>query len=270
MERARSADAFVRAPVGRWILASPTTLVFAASPELVGCFAWGRPAREDIEGMLAMFLALRSATVARSFDVVLDGSGIEGVDPAALACLLGWLTSHRAELVDRIRVQYGVIHDGMIGVLLAGILPVLGETHAFRVVRDPGEAFRALSTDGDAIFRELEALVTHARSTVPELRALRELLRSSASGSRGATIERAATTLGVSVRSLQRGLAESGTTFRDEVRDARFEEVQALLVGSDDKVATIARRAGISENALTQLVREKSGVTPAELRKRHR
>jgi len=267
MERARSHQTFLRAPVGRWLLASPVTLVFCASPELAGCIVWGRPTRDDVERLLAAFMAYRNAAIAARVDVVLDGRGVEGVDPDALAYLLSWLGAHRAELVDRIRLQYGVIHDGMIGVLLAGILPVLGETHVFRVVRDARDAFGALSTDGGAICAELEALVAQARAVPRELRELRELLRS---GSRGTTIEKAATSLRVSVRSLQRALAESDTTFRDEVRDARFAEIQGLLVGGDEKVATIARRVGISENALTRLVRDRTGVTPAELRRKHR
>ena len=267
MELARSIEAFLRAPVGRWLLASPATLVFCATPELGGCIAWGRPTRDDVERMFAALVAYRSAGVARRFVVVLDGRAIDGIDPHGLAYLLSWLRAHRAELVDRIRVQYGVIDEGLIGVLLAGILPVLGETHVFRVVRDPRDAFRALSANGDALCDELTALVADARATPRVLRGLRELLRS---GSRGATIEQAAVSMSVSVRSLQRALAESGTTFRDEVRDARFAEIQALLVGGDEKVATIARRAGVSENALTQLVRDKTGMTPAELRKKHR
>jgi AraC-like DNA-binding protein len=242
-------------------------VVYCASPVLLGCTAWGRPAVDDVERMLAAFEGYKSASVAHRFDVVLDGRAIEGVDPDALSVLLSWLAARRAELLDRLRVQYGVIADGMTGLLLSGILPMLGETHPFRVVRDTREALCALSTDGDAICDELDRVVAQARDTPKALRELRDLLRS---GSRGATIERAARSLNVSVRSLQRTLAESGTTFRDEVRDARFAEVQALLVGSDDKVAAVARRVGVSENALTQLVREKTGVTPAELRKQHR
>jgi AraC-like DNA-binding protein len=267
MERAVSFDAFAINPVGRWILSSPTMLVFCASPVLAGCVAWGRPTPDDVSRTVAAFDAYKSAFVAHRFDVVLDGRAIDGIDPDALAVLLTWLGARRTELLDRLRVQYGVIADGMTGLLLSGILPMLGETHPFRVVRDTREALRALSTDGNAICDELDRLVGQARATPWELRELRELLRS---GSRGATIERAAKSLKVSVRSLQRALAESGTTFRDEVRDARFAEVQALLVGGDDKVAAVARRVGVSENALTQLVREKAGVTPAELRKQHR
>jgi AraC-like DNA-binding protein len=267
LERAPSIDAFARSPLGRWVLCAPTAVVFCATPSLSGCVAWGRPTRDDVERIVAGFSAYSNARVAARFDVVLDGRGIEGIDPDALAVLFAWLGERRTELLDRLRVQYGVIADGMTGLSLAGILPMLGETHPFRVVRDPREALSALSPDGGAICDELDRLVAEARDLPRPLRELRELLRSS---SRGATIERVARSLKVSVRSLQRALAESGTTFRDEVRDARFAEVQALLVGGDQKVAEVARRLGVSENALTQLVREKAGVTPAELRKQHR
>src|ERR1700677_1459415 len=106
MERARSLETFLRAPVGRWILAAPTALVYCASPELGGCTAWGRPTRDDVERMLAAFVAYRSAAVAARVDLVLDARGIEGADPEAFAYLLSWLGAHRADLVDRVRLQY--------------------------------------------------------------------------------------------------------------------------------------------------------------------
>jgi AraC-like DNA-binding protein len=267
VERSPSIAAFLRDPVGRWVLASPTALVFCVSRELGGCTAWGRPTRDDIDRMLGAFLAYRSAPLARRVDLVLDGRAIEGIDPDALAHLISWLGEQRTELLLRVRVQYGVIAEGMTGVLLAGILPVLGATHDFHVVRAPREAFRALSPDGDAICDEVETLVAHARETPRAVRELRDHLRSV---SPGTSIENAARALHVSVRSLQRALSDSGTTFRDEVRDARFAEAQALLLGGDEKIATIARRVGLSENALTQLARDKTGLTPAELRKKHR
>src|SRR6185312_13971729 len=115
MERAPSLETFLRSPVGRWIPASPTAIVYCVSPELCGCIAWGRPTRDEVGRLLATFMAHRSPAVAPRFDVVLDGRGIEGADPEAFAHLLSWLATHRAELADRIRLQYGVINDGMIG-----------------------------------------------------------------------------------------------------------------------------------------------------------
>ncbi len=259
-------SAFLRDPVGSWLVASPTAVVFCAASDLCGCTAWGRPSRADVERLLEVFGGFRHPKLAARFDVILDGRAIEGVDPDALQLLIAWLDERKTELAARVRVQYGVIADTLVGVTLAGILPVLGETHDYRVVRDPREAFRDLSPAWEALADEVDAAVAQARGAPRELRELRDLLRARAA----ATIETAARALGVSVRTLQRVLQEGGTTFRDEVRDARFGAARELLVHGDDKVAAIARRVGLSENALARLVREKTGVTPAELRKRHR
>jgi AraC-like DNA-binding protein len=267
VERSISVRAFLRDPVGRWVVAAPTMVVFCPARDLCGCTAWGRPSREDTARLLEVFGAFRHPSVAARFDLVLDGRAIEGVDPDALQALIAWLDACKSELAARVRVQYGVIADTLAGVTLAGILPVLGDTHAFRVVRDPRDAFRDLSPTGEAVADEVDAAVAVARGAPRELRELRDLLHARAGG---ATIQSAARALGVSVRTLQRLLREKGTTFRDEVRDARFDAARELLVHGDDKVAAIARRVGLSENALARLVRDRTGATPAELRKRHR
>jgi AraC-like DNA-binding protein len=267
VERSISVRAFLRDPVGRWVVASPTMIVFCAAKDLCGCTAWGRPSREDTARLLEVFGGFRHPSIAPRFDVVLDGRAIEGIDPEALQALIAWLDACKSELAARVRVQYGVIADSLVGVTLAGILPVLGDTHAFRVVHDPKDAFRALSPAGEAIAEEVYAAVGVARGTPRELRELRDLLHARAGG---ATIQSAARALRVSVRTLQRLLRERGTTFRDEVRDARFDAARELLVHGDAKVAAIAGRVGLSENALARLVRDKTGATPAELRKRHR
>jgi AraC-like DNA-binding protein len=269
VERSPSLDAFLRDPIGRWFSSSERVLVFCAGPSLGGAVAWGRPTRDDTERLLRAFEGgFRHPKVAPTFDVVLDGRAIEGVDPDGLEALLGWLAAQQAELATRIGLQFGVIADTVVGVTLAGILPTLGDTHRFRVVRDPREAFRALSKDGDALCDALERAVALVRSVPRELGELREKLR--AGGVARASLASLARALGVSPRTLQRVLQETGTTFRDEVRDARFAVASALLVDGDEKIAGVARRVGLSETALTELVREKTGATPAELRRRSR
>lgn len=267
MERSPSVDQFLGDPVGRWVIASSSSVVFCAAPDLAGCVTWGRPTREETEVVLRTFDGVFHPALASRVDVILNGRDIEGIDPDALRLLLDWLVARKARLASRVRLQFGVIADGLVGVTLAGILPVLGEHHEFRVVRDAREAFRALSPAGDALCDEVEGIVATARGAPRELRELRELLRSRATE---ATLEVAARALALSERTLQRILKDHGTTFTSELRDARFAVAYERLVQSDEKVIAVAARVGLSENALTQLVREKTGVTPAELRKRSR
>ena len=260
-------DEFLGDPVGRWSVVASSVLVFFASPTLGGCVAWGRPSLDDTRRVLEVFEAFRHPTIAPRFDVVVDGRGVQGVDPEALAALVGWLDAHKGELTTRVRLQLGVVDDTMVGFALSGILPVLGDTHSFRIVRDRRAALRALTPDADALSAEIDACVAHAGEVAPALRALRAHLRGRLVD---ASIESAAKGLHVSPRTLQRVLREGGTTFRSELKDARFGAARELLVQGDDKISSIAARVGLSDSALAALVREKSGATPAELRKRSR
>jgi AraC-like DNA-binding protein len=267
MERSPAVDHFLRNPIGRWVVSSSTSVVFCAAPNLAGGVIWGRPTREEAEAVLRGFDGVFHPSLASQIDIVLNGRDIEGVDPDALRLLLEWLLERRARLASRVRLQFGVIGDGLVGVTLAGILPVLGQHHEFRVVRDAREAFRALSPAGDALCDEIDAIVALARGAPRELRELRDFLRAHATE---ATLDIAARALAVSERTLQRVLKDHGTTFTNELRDARFTVAYERLIHSDEKMISVAGRVGLSENALTQLVREKTGVTPAELRRRSR
>ena len=265
VQAAASFDAMISDPVGSFFAPSTTSLVWCQSPTLGGAVVWGQPGRDEVERLLTLFDVYQSSKLASCFAVILDGRGIEAIDPDGLAVLLQWLDVRRVDLMARVQIQFGVVTpNSILGVTLSGILPIVGKTHEFRVVADPLVAFRELSPEGESLCAEVERAVAHARGVPDELRRLRDHLRSHPLE---ATLEAAASALGVAERSLQRHLQEASTTFRAEVRSARYLRARELLVGGNDKVATVARRVGLSEGALTQLVREKSGHTPAELRR---
>lgn len=257
MERA-SVEAFTRGPVGRWALTAPTGLTWCATRERCGAVVWGRPSADHARAMLQVFEAYRGPWLAPRFDVILDARGIEAIDPDALEVLVDWAAARRVELAARIREQVGLVTKGVAGLTLAGILPLLGETHAFRVTDDARGALRDLHD-------EVEAIAAAARGVAPELRALRDLLRDRKGD---VSLEDAARALRASVRSLQRLLQQNGTSWRDEAREARFLVAEELLGASDLKVSVVAARVGLSETALAQLVKEKTGLTPGELRLR--
>jgi AraC-like DNA-binding protein len=257
-------EAFIADPTDRWI-ALGSSVVWCASPSLGGSATWGRPNASHVVDVIRCYEALWSKALAERVDVILDARRTEGVDPDALATIVSWVLENRERIAKRIRVQIGVIPSGVHGITLAGILPALGETHAFRVERESIEAFRALAgADGDRLSEEVDALVREASGVSPELAALRDLVRERHAS---LTVEEAARALKSSTRSLQRILQTHGTSFQDEVRSARFERASELLRSTDDKVTTIAARVGITEGALTQLFRERTGSTPTEFRK---
>ena len=77
--------------------------------------------------------------------------------------------------------------------------------------------------------------------------------------------------LAISARSLQRRLAEHGTSFREVLGRVRIELAEEYLAGSDLQVAEIAGLLGYSEpNSFTNAFRAERGVSPTEWRKRRR
>jgi AraC-like DNA-binding protein len=74
--------------------------------------------------------------------------------------------------------------------------------------------------------------------------------------------------LGVSVRTLQRHLAEAGTTYAAEVEHARFAAAASLLEETDVPVLIVALDLGYSDHAhFSRAFRRWSGRTPREFRR---
>ena len=62
----------------------------------------------------------------------------------------------------------------------------------------------------------------------------------------GATLPRAARLLGISTRSLQRRIADMGTSYSELVAEVRIDTACHLLAESDERVADIAARLGFA------------------------
>jgi AraC-like DNA-binding protein len=162
----------------------------------------------------------------------------------------------------------GVVPPGIIGFVLSGILPLLGDAHPWRAFTVPREAHRFLWPEGgDGLYEELRAIVEDVRGLGPQLQALRQTLRAHAGDLSIAQVSRR---IGVSPRSLQRLLAAEGTSFRDEQREARFAAACDLLLTTEQKVGVIASRLGITERALAAMFRAHGAGSPAEFRRARR
>jgi AraC-like DNA-binding protein len=264
VEPARDEASFLRAPVGRWMVAG-CSLVWVHSPTLGGSICWGRQTAEETQAVMRLFDGFPQ--MAHGFDLILDGSLMDAVDPGTLAVFLDWTRKNLDEVVPRLRRYVGVVPPGMIGFVLAGIAPIVGKLWPFKVTQDLRSACRLLLPDGgDALHDELAQLVSQARHMPPVLARLRQLLIAH----RGQlSVGRAAQALGRSPRSLQRALQDAGRSYREEQQEARFKVAEELLAGSE-KIASVASRVGLGEAALTALVRARTGLTPGELRDRLR
>ena len=84
------------------------------------------------------------------------------------------------------------------------------------------------------------------------------------------TIPAFAELLRISVRSLQRQLAASGTSFRNEVLTSRYRMAKRLLLESDEPVDMIANKLGYRHSThFIHFFSNIAGITPLQYRKRH-
>jgi len=89
-----------------------------------------------------------------------------------------------------------------------------------------------------------------------------------ARGSHRVTCAEVADDLGLGVRTLQRRLAEAGTTFRRLCEEASMEEAERLLQQTDMAVTEIAHRLGYSEpSSFSRAIFNWYGMRPSTLRK---
>ncbi|MDB4995569.1 MAG: AraC family transcriptional regulator [Myxococcaceae bacterium] len=262
MLEAASAKDFERSPIGRYVFTG-SCVVWVASPALCGWQIWGRP--DDAETRLILGLLDQYSKMARKFRVVADTRRVELVSPTALPILVQWYFANRAELKTRIELQANIIRRDSIGFLLVGLVVSMGDAHPLSSFVDPLEAFQSVAGDSAAaLYEEVEAIVTRVRSVPHELQVLRAILASRPD----AAIEEVARELSISRRSLQRVLGRWGTSFHDEVTTARFEAATKLLAAPDMKIASVAAHVGWSERTLTTVFRARTGLTPADWRKR--
>jgi AraC-like DNA-binding protein len=85
------------------------------------------------------------------------------------------------------------------------------------------------------------------------------------------SIESTARRLHVSVRSLQRHLAETGTSYSEIVAEVRMDTACHLLVDSDIRIADIASRLGYSgPSSFSRIFMRLMKIPPVIYRRRHK
>lgn len=250
-------------PVRRW-LSFGSGIFWCVDPALCGFTLWGRPGLDDTRALLRVLDG--NDRLAPRFAVLQDGHRMEAVDAESIPVLVDWLARNNDMLRARVERRVAVIPAGAAGLTLLGLQPLLELGGPLTIVTDARTGFTTLRPDdGEALFAEIERIVDEVRGTPATVLALRAAL---AAAHGALDLRAAARHLGVSVRSLQRQLADAGVTFRSEQADARFRAAEELLQ-RDEKLLTVAARLGLSEDGLTKLVRARTGLTPGELR-RHR
>ncbi len=266
MEAANGIEPFLRDPVGHYVVGRHF-FIWCRGRDFTGSVLWGRPEERDTTEIAAIWRELHPRMEA--FDVVTDGSRIESIDGAAFEVMIRYLRDRLPVYARTIRRQAIVHPPGLPGAAIAGLLPTIGLYYQWRIFPEARAGFDWLERpDGPRTCDEVTALAERITGVSPWRRILGDLLRDTPDD---VTLAAAARRLGRSERSLQRDLQQGGTTFRAELEAARVELARALLVDTDLKIDSVARKVGCASAAhFATLFRRVAGETPSAYRERHR
>jgi AraC-like DNA-binding protein len=260
---AANIDEFLLAPVERYVMGS-TWLSFCTREGLAGAVIWGQPAQADAESFVRAVPARGSPLAARRPRYV-DVRRLEAPHPAAFQVFVEYVANHRTALEEAV-ARAAVVHaGGMSSALAAGFPSVATTPFPLELFTDPVAALRFLGhASPEVLASELESLQARASGMTPLVRDLRAFCSAHLTG---ASLGSAARALGVSERSLQRRLREEGTSFQNELNQARSEMAQHLLAHTDATVAEIAHEVGCaSVHHFGALFRKMTGDAPARFR----
>ena len=227
----------------------------------LGTVMWGRPLEEDVAAMIPFFEIGVDPRFAAHASFV-DCRAIASIDVLAFAKLLSYLVARRHAWGPNVGRQAILHPDGVVGAMVAGALHVARPPYPFACFQGSGaDAFAwcnvaDLHTEVDALHARLigsPEIVRRVRSVFEERRA--------------AGAADVAHALGLSQRTLQRRLAEAGTTFREQ-RDRYLSlEIERLLPGTELDLDAIAGEGGFSSAShLVAHFRATHGTTPGAWR----
>jgi AraC-like DNA-binding protein len=259
-------QAFSGAPAGRYIVLRTSLHFFAPHGALSGVVTWGEPTEADVSRMLAVTLGIAGAGGPRV--ALIDAREIGRVDPFSFRALTRYADEHASSIVRRI-TKLAVVHaQDMVGAVAAGFFRVVRLPIPSETFTDVQQALAWLGQVQDApLLAEVDALAATARTLPAEVRELAALLETRPR----ATLAGAASSLAISKRTLQRLLAEHGTSFRSELDAARVRVAQRLLLESSEPIARVAIEVGCSSpQQLSEIFRRVVGEAPREWRARMR
>jgi len=263
-----TADQLASDPVGRYV-AGAAFAHFCAAPGLWGVVLWGHPSLDDAR-VLGRTLVLELAAPAVPHVSLIDARRLAGTDPLAFRAAEAYLRHNADALATWVRRLAVVRSPGLTGAIMAGAYDVVTRPYPVEVFDDAAAAFGWLDCDiapGDGAAL-LDAIHADATGVPPDLAALRAVLDARVDG---ATLARAAKSLGISQRSLQRKLTEAGTTFTCELAEARVRLAKRLLLDTDTSLTEIAFEVGCTSlQSFSVLFRRHSGEAPSAFRERTR
>jgi AraC-like DNA-binding protein len=263
-DAARGREDFAGAPAQRFF-AGRSFCFWQDGTRAFGTVMWGRPLEADIEAMIPFFEIGIDARFSGHASFV-DCRAIESIDVRAFGKLLSYLVRRRHAWGPHVGRQAILHPDGFVGAMVAGALHVARPPYPFACFH--GDGADAFAWCGVPDLHAAVEAVRAARIHRPEItRSLHAVLQE-----RGlADVAEVARALGVSQRTLQRRLAEAGTTFREERDRYLTLEIERLLHGTELDLEAIAAEVGLSSASnLVAHFRATHGTTPGAWRSEQR
>lgn len=244
------------------IRAGQTFVHWCASPTFYGFALWGRPNQTDVAALVRALVTELDAGVAPHVSLV-DTALVEGVDPQAFEGLHGYVTGHHAALKKQVTRLALVRPPGLVGAVVSGFYEVLDAPYPTRAFDDLGPALAWLGQDAGWA-DVLRAARTELSGVDPLLVQLRAVLVDLGASP---PVPRIAKALSLSARTLQRRLADLGTSVQTELTRHRMGVAQRLMRESDAPLTAIAIDAGFASLAhFSAAFRKATGQSPSQWR----
>jgi AraC-like DNA-binding protein len=263
---AASASDLLDAPVGRYV-AGRAFAMWVPSAELVGASHFGAFDAADQPALEALVEMPFHRALATPCDFLHDLAAVDALDRRTFEMFARLVGPRMPLLAERARRVAVVRPAGLAGAAFTGLF------HDWTAARFEARMFddRAAALDWLGVSAEIRVEIADVLAPfemAPVLRRIRDVL---ATDPAGATLASVAAAVGESTRSLQRHLADAGTSFRDELGRARIAAARDRLAETDDKIETIARELGFASlAAFTAMFARELGEPPQTFRKRFR
>jgi AraC-like DNA-binding protein len=267
LERVLNVDELLAAPIGKYLV-GPTWLYFYPTADVSGLVLWGRLTGESLESAAQILPSVHAQASKRHVSLI-DGSRVESAETSAFPIAERYIRTHAPALGAVITSLAVVYPRGLLATIAAGFFQVVEPPYPSKTFAELEAACTWLGIDrGLDLAARLDAIYAEATGVPPLLRDLRHTL---ASRLRDAGITDVCRAIGMSERSLQRRLAEHGTSFQKELARARVHAAEELLGSTDASLTEIAFTIGCASLPhFSALFRKATGESPSAWRAKHK
>jgi AraC-like DNA-binding protein len=254
-------EEFIRSAVGHYY-AGRSFVSWNYDERLDGVHMWGRPDPDSLR-LFVRFLEIGARSGPHH--TLIDLRGVTGVDFESFDILLEGVRAKEPVFASNVLKQAILRPEGAIGAVVLGFYGLLQVRYPVKHFTELMDALAWFDRpDRERIAADLEAMHAKAFGRPELVMRLRTVLE--AREGRGSPGE-IAKALGLSPRTLQRRLAEHGTSLREETHACRVERAKTLLAETDGRLLVIATKVGFdSERTFTEVFRRRTGTTPQRWR----